>query len=233
MADEEQLMWVDPGAGKMSKSRKKPGSVSPLTRDADGNLGQVTMRPADPDEFAPAYEPVAQAERQEVNSLAAQIITEIANALVEVGLDLAREVAVPAARARLRERRERKAASRATPVVEGAELSQRIVMTSDEAQQRYIAATAAQQFAEQQLGLLDGAVIDDGAEELGAFQPAQLEGNGTAELIAGIRDGFTAAIEEAASKRRVGRPQHAEVPDRSPLGLRVAPGFGDAAPLPR
>lgn len=234
MADEEQLMWVNPGDGKMSKSRKKPGSMSPLTRDADGNLGQVTMRPADPDEFAPAYEPAAPVEQQEAEpSFGVQIGTVLANAIAEVGVDLVREMAIPAAKARLRERRERKAAARATPPVESAEVSQRVVLTADEARQRYIAAVAAQQFAEQQLGLLDGAVIDDGAGELGPFDPAELEGNSVAELISGMRDAFSAAVEEAALRQRVSQAQLVPGPGVAPLELLLAPEDTSATPEPR
>jgi hypothetical protein len=47
----ERKMWVEwDDDADLSRSRKKPGAYSPLTRDGDNNLGHVTLRDVDDDE---------------------------------------------------------------------------------------------------------------------------------------------------------------------------------------
>ena len=48
----KRLMWVAYGDdAELSQSHKSPGAYSPLTRDAQGNLGHVTLSGADEDEW--------------------------------------------------------------------------------------------------------------------------------------------------------------------------------------
>lgn len=51
MPKKQMMVEWDDGA-ELSESRKKPGDKSPLTRDADGNLGQVTLTEIDEDDEA-------------------------------------------------------------------------------------------------------------------------------------------------------------------------------------
>lgn len=50
-----KLMWVEwDDDARLSRSRKKPGAYSPLTRDGDDRLGHVTLSDADEDDFEPS-----------------------------------------------------------------------------------------------------------------------------------------------------------------------------------
>lgn len=54
----KKKMWVEWEDGAdLSQSQKKPGDYSPLTRDADNNLGHVTLSDVSDGEAAPAPEP--------------------------------------------------------------------------------------------------------------------------------------------------------------------------------
>jgi hypothetical protein len=50
-----KLMWVEwDDDARLSRSRKKPGAFSPLTRDSDDRLGHVTLSDADEDDHEPS-----------------------------------------------------------------------------------------------------------------------------------------------------------------------------------
>lgn len=93
-------MWVEyPDDAELSQSRKKPGHSSPLTRDAENNLGQVTLSDVDEDDDDSVTDPVyiyvtdvddAESEDEEPSEL-----ERLLGALVVLGVILAVEKAKP------------------------------------------------------------------------------------------------------------------------------------------
>lgn len=98
-----EKMWVDYEDGAhLSRSAKKPGSFSPLTRDGGtNNLGHVTLRPIDGDEICQS----GPRERTELESFLREVAIEVAVAVTLKALEAAKphvekwvaETAVPAA----------------------------------------------------------------------------------------------------------------------------------------
>ncbi|MFJ5545789.1 hypothetical protein [Micromonospora chalcea] len=98
-----EKMWVDYEDGAhLSRSAKKPGSFSPLTRDGGtNNLGHVTLRPIDGDEICQS----GPRERNELENFLREVAIEVAVAVTLKVLEAAKphvekwvaETAVPAA----------------------------------------------------------------------------------------------------------------------------------------
>lgn len=82
-------MWVEWEDGaELSRSDKKPGSSSPLTRDADGQLGQVTLDEIDElDEAAGDRPAESPAERSFASQLVSEVVAEVLSQLVQLALD--------------------------------------------------------------------------------------------------------------------------------------------------
>ena len=198
---QKRLMWVEYEDGaELSQSQKSPGDYSPLTRDAGGNLGHVTLSDADEgewgsvDDWTTSLDADAADERrwsEEDLEAVAQIIGAV---LVVARPHVERwwkERALPTIKAtnksvRKRFARRRKAEREATDTeavafadVEPAETS--ITMSRDEAEQRLLAALVARAFSDEQLRVLLGARIEDLDGELGVrdllerFTPEQIE----------------------------------------------------------
>ncbi len=169
------VTWED--GAELSRSRKRPGDFSPLTRDSDNNLGHVTLSDADEDEHHDDRDPDPQA-------------GDLVGALAILGVILAAQKAAPhlkrwwddsalplARRARRRLSRDRRAeaqpiAAEPFTLVASAptESSQdvfvaldeyRASMSSAEARERFVAALVARLFSEEQLRVLRNARIED------------------------------------------------------------------------
>lgn len=69
-------MWVEWEDGaELSRSHKKPGSSSPLTRDADGQLGQVTLDELEDDDEAAGHRAAGPTRE---SSFASQLASDVA-----------------------------------------------------------------------------------------------------------------------------------------------------------
>lgn len=197
----KRLMWVEYGDdAELSRSQKSPGDYSPLTRDAGGNLGHVTLSDADQDEWGSVddWMPGLDADAADEQKWSEEDVEALA-LLVSAVLVAARphverwwkERALPTIRAtnesvRRRFSRSRKAEQTAavTEAVASFELAPgeaRLTMSRDEAEQRLLAALVARAFSDEQLRVLLSARIEDLEGELGIrnlldqFTPEQVE----------------------------------------------------------
>ena len=91
-------MWVEyPDDAELSQSRKKPGQSSPLTRDAENNLGQVTLSDVDEDDSVtdPVYIYITDVDDADSEDEEASELERLLGALVVLGVILAIERAKP------------------------------------------------------------------------------------------------------------------------------------------
>ena len=221
--------------GDLSESRKDPGKRSPLVRDADGNLiGHVRLSEIDDeDDDVSSYS--SPDDDDGGGSELARELGELLGVLVVAILTSEQtkrwweEHALPALRAtrdsarrRLpRLRRSRRKGGESVEVVTARELGvgdvveaspaeQSPVMSSDEAQQRLLAALAARAFSDEQLRILLGAQIgesDPGMDLRDALEqlvPAEIEQQVTSMLDAnpGLLDEFTKVFWNTGLDRR-------------------------------
>jgi hypothetical protein len=85
----EKLMWVEwDDEAHLSRSRTKPGSYSPLTRDGDKKLGHATLRDPEPGDepFAAYTQPVYARAGDSREQISAQEIAELVEMLVRLGI---------------------------------------------------------------------------------------------------------------------------------------------------
>lgn len=188
---QRKKMWVEWKDGAdLSQSRKKPGDRSPLTRDRDGNLGQVTLREIEDDEDSGwSPEPWTDDGSSPLNPLAAALV-EIAAEVLPQLVELAYAGAKPhvrrwwddTARPALSSRRDAASSRLAAPrpgrngrhtgqavsldarQPSNALEPERQVMSSNEAQQRLAAALIARAFSDRQIETLLNARIESGDE---------------------------------------------------------------------
>lgn len=183
-----RLMWVEwDDDAELSSSHKNPGAYSPLTRDADGNLGHATLSDADEygdglgpgwtseldDDGAPDQERLTS---EEISRLA----ETVANVLVAAQPHLAhwwRVQALPTiksttesvrdklTRARGRGRSDATVEAASPPDSSPEELHPS--MTVEEARQRLLAALVARAFSDEQVRLLVRARIEDDDGQVG------------------------------------------------------------------
>lgn len=182
-------MWVewDDGAD-LSQSQKKPGDLSPLTRDGDNHLGQVTLRDIDEDEEEDDWQ--TDPEPSDPSAEEQSELEELVGALVVLGVIAAAQKAAPhvkrwwneqafpfleKSRVRLSKRRRARGQVATTEKPTMAQLaptesSQDVVaafeayrasMSSAEARERFVAALVARLFSEEQLRMLRNARIED------------------------------------------------------------------------
>lgn len=85
----ETLMWVEVEEGAtLSRSRTKPGSFSPLTRDSDRKLGHATLREPEPGEipFSAYSSPVCDHIDGDRERDRAQDVIELVEMLIRLGI---------------------------------------------------------------------------------------------------------------------------------------------------
>jgi len=93
-------MWVEyPDDAELSQSRKRPGHSSPLTRDAENNLGHVTLSDVDDDEddslADPVYIYVADVDDADSDDEEVSELERLLGTLVVLGFIVAVEKAKP------------------------------------------------------------------------------------------------------------------------------------------
>lgn len=195
----KRLMWVEYGDdAELSRSQKSPGDYSPLTRDADGNLGHVTMSDADEDDrgLVDDWMPGLDSDANDEHKWSEEDV-EVLTVLVGAVLVAARphverwwkERALPTIKAtnesvRRRFAKNRKAGQTVTEAIVSVDFAPgeaRLTMSSDEAEQRLLAALVARAFSDEQLRVLSSAQIEDPEGELGLrnllqqFTPEQVQ----------------------------------------------------------
>ncbi len=178
--------WED--GADLSQSRKNPGDYSPLTRDGDNNLGQVTLSDVDEDEDDWQTEPepgYVTDERESDPSqealLGALAVLGVIDAAQKAAPHLKRwwsDQAVPfLKKSRKRLSKDRRTSDQVSvaehfmlPHSAPTESSQEVVaaldeyrasMSSAEARERFVAALVARLFSEEQLRVLRNARIED------------------------------------------------------------------------
>jgi hypothetical protein len=167
----KRLMWVEYGDdAELSRSQKSPGDYSPLTRDAEGNLGHVTLSDADEgewgsvDDWMPGLDAETDDEQtwreEDVEALALPVSAVLVAARPHVERWW-KERALPTLKAtnksvRRRLARFRKADKTATVTeavasVDVASGEAHLTMSRDEAEQRLLAALVARAFSDEQI----------------------------------------------------------------------------------
>ena len=201
-----KVMWVEwDDDAELSRSQKKPGAYSPLTRDSDKKLGNVTLNEVDeygeyeedfgndwtPDiDAPPTAEPWLTPE--EISALA-ETITSVFTAAKPHVAKWWKNQALPTMKstnesarsrfARTRKNRPPTPAAEAVTSVEVALEDEHLSMTIDEAQQRLLAALVARAFSDEQVELLMRARIENAGGPLGfkslmeRFTPQEVEGH--------------------------------------------------------
>ena len=184
---QKRLMWVEyEDDAELSRSHKNQGDFSPLTRDAEGKLGHVTLSDADDDEWGSAddWMPSLDADAAHEQTWSEEDVETLV-LLINAVLAAARphverwwtERALPTIKATNKSARKRfasirKAKRKATgpevvASVHVAPEEARLTMSRDEADQRLLAALVARAFSDEQLRVLLSARIEDLDGELG------------------------------------------------------------------
>ena len=174
-------MWVDwDDDAELSRSQKRPGAYSPLTRDTDGDLGHVTLDDADEYEYdlGDGWRRDSDASATDDERLTAEEISELV-LIITAGVVAAtphvtrwwKTHARPTIKSTNESLRNRFARTRKTErPTEATETAtsldvtseeQHLPMTADEAQQRLLAALVARAFSDEQVRLLMRARIED------------------------------------------------------------------------
>jgi hypothetical protein len=196
-----RLMWVEYGDdAELSRSHKKEGDFSALTRDADGNLSHATLSDADEFDLGPVadwtHTPDESTTEQrtwseeDVESLALLISAVVLAARPHVERWW-KERALPAIKATNKAVRKRFTRSRRSdqalspteqvPSTDLAPGEARLTISTDEAEQRLLAALVARAFSDEQLRVLLNARIEGPDGQMGftnllqQFTPDQVE----------------------------------------------------------
>jgi hypothetical protein len=207
---QKRLMWVAyEDDAELSRSQKSPGDYSPLTRDAEGNLGHVTLSDADEDEWGSADDWMLSLDEEAADEQTwSEEDVEALALIISAVLVAARphverwwkERALPTIKATNKSVRKRFASYRkvgraatVTEVVTSVDVvpgEARLTMSRDEAEQRLLAALVARAFSDEQLRVLLSARIEDLDGELGVrnlleqFTPEQAQAHVNALLEA-------------------------------------------------
>ncbi|MET0432601.1 MAG: hypothetical protein ABW025_00425 [Cellulomonas sp.] len=91
----EKLMWVEwDDDAHLSRSRTKPGSYSPLTRDGDKKLGHATLRDPEPGDepFSTYARPMDERAGDDREQISAQEVLELVEMLIRLGIFVYEEV---------------------------------------------------------------------------------------------------------------------------------------------
>ena len=173
-------MWVEwDDDAELSKSQKRPGAYSPLTRDGDRKLGHVTLSDIDDyeehleDDWAPDFDAHVPDEKGWTSEEILELVESLAPVLLAAKPHVERwwkDQAVPAlkstnesVRSRLAKTRkiERPTRTKTVTSTDAMPDNEHLLMTPDEARQRLLAALAARAFSDEQVRLLARARIQD------------------------------------------------------------------------
>lgn len=198
---QRRLMWVEyDDDAELSRSHKREGDFSALTRDADGNLKHATLSDADEFDLGPVTDwthapDESTTEQQTWSEEDVEVLALLISAVVLAARPHVerwwKERALPAIKATNRTVRERFKRSRRseqalspTERVASTDLAPgvaRLTISPEEAEQRLLAALVARAFSDEQLRVLLNASIEgpDGQMEftnlLQQFTPEQVE----------------------------------------------------------
>ena len=176
----KKLMWVEwDDDAELSRSQKRPGAYSPLTRDADRNLGQVTLDDADEyeyglgDDWTQDFDASGNDNERLTAEEIARLVLTINSVVVAAKPHVTRwwkshaRPTIKSANESLRNRfagtRKTEWPTEATEEATSLDVSpeEHLPMTADEAQQRLLAALVARAFSDEQVRLLMRARIED------------------------------------------------------------------------